>query len=122
VRIAGQQFVQVPSARFKPGFEVTGSHDGQRREVDTLEALLRPLQCSDPLAQGMWLASTLGLLRRPAVPRGQLPGMVIGDALAGAVERYAPDTDRISDDRITEANGQFVNTATDFGGNQGHRY
>ena len=50
----------MPTARFEPPFEVSGHHHGERREVGTLEALLCPLQCSDALAQGVWLASTLG--------------------------------------------------------------
>ena len=51
MRFAGQQFIHVPTARFKPGFEVTGGHDGQRGEVGTCETLLYCGESPDPLAQ-----------------------------------------------------------------------
>jgi hypothetical protein len=120
VRFAGEQFIHVATARFKPGFEVTGHHDGQRREVGTLETLLRSLQWSDALERGIWPPSDFGLLRRPTVACGLHSGTVVGDKSLCEIAWQAAHSDDIGDAVGGEPSGQRVRVDTDFGGDYGY--
>jgi hypothetical protein len=120
VRFTGEQFIHVPPARFKPGFEVTGHHDGQRRQVGTLETLLCFLQCPDVLEQGIWPPSELVLLRRPAFTLSLHSGTVVGDKSLCEIAWQATHSDDIGDDVSGAPSGKRVGVDTDFGGDYGY--